>query len=165
MSAPATLLASSDARNRAALAISSGLPKRPSGTCAETYAPKSSSVARAIPFLENGRFDGAGADDVHPNFAVLQLRGPGPGERTHRRLRRRINAEGGHALIVGDGRIEDDKLRRRLSAVTFFWTVNNKPLDVDTELFVEMRLGDGLERRDFASPAVANRTSIRPKSV
>src|SRR5208283_1546641 len=97
---------------------------------------------------EDWRLDGAGADGVDPNFAVLQFRRPASGEGTHGGFRRRVNAEAGHSLRVRYGRIEDDRSavddqRQRLL------DSEKQAFHIYVEVVVEMRLGDGVERGDF----------------
>src|ERR1035438_3008817 len=102
---PATKLASSEARKTTALAVSSELPMRPSGTCEIRPALicwACSSFADKPP--TPGASRGAGAHDVYPNLATLQFVCPRAGARAQRGFGCAMHAEGGHAFHGEDGR-------------------------------------------------------------
>src|SRR6202035_5610402 len=81
-STPAMKLASSETRNKAVDAISSGRPSRPNGTAAANCARAWSAPSLVGPLfgrrllLENRRVDGPRADRIDPDATILQLRRP-----------------------------------------------------------------------------------------
>ena len=67
-------------------------------------------IADGLPQAIDGRgFDGAGADDVDADFAVLEIDGPTAGERAEGGFGGAVDAEGRHAFYGNDGGIENDR--------------------------------------------------------
>src|SRR6516164_8056364 len=160
-SIPVMKLLSSEARNTAAFATSSGVPIRPSGTEAMTFAFISSICSRVPPGLvEARRFGRTGADGVHADLAMPQVGGPAAGERPHGGLAGAVDAARFHPLDRGDRGIQDDRPAGRKERQRLLHG-EEQPLDVDGEELVEVFLADRPERANARKPALANRTSRR----
>src|SRR5437899_3597216 len=102
-------LLSSDARNTTAFAISSGVPRLPSGTVLAIV------LARCWPASEEPRSSFSPGVSVAPgltvdaNVAVLQVRCPRPCERTHGGLGGAVHTVRRESLAADDGRVQDDR--------------------------------------------------------
>jgi hypothetical protein len=103
-SIPVTKLAPSDARNKAALATSSGSPMRPIGTV-DTIRAITSADCR----LTSGVLIGPGLTTLERIRRSFQVCRPGSHERPECSLARGIDAEGGSALNARDRAIENDR--------------------------------------------------------
>src|SRR5690349_16110549 len=109
-STPAIKLASSDARNKAVDAISSGRPSRPNGTDAANWAR-----AWSAPSLVGARWSKIGVS-IGPGLIALtrmrrsfQLGRPGADEGADCRLSGAVGGEAGDALVLGDRCDHDDR--------------------------------------------------------
>src|SRR6266404_3042417 len=100
-STPAMKLASSDARNKAVDAISSGRPSRPRDGRGELGAGLVGAFLGRRLLVENRRVDRTWADRIDADAAVLQLGRPGADEGADCRLGGAVGGEAGDALVLG----------------------------------------------------------------
>src|ERR1700722_340151 len=98
-------------------------------------------------------FYGAGADDVHANFPVFEVGGPGAGEGADRCFGGAVDAERRDAFGAGDGAVDDDG-RAVAQERQGFLDGEEDALHVDTEFLVELGFGDGAEWSESAAAGV-----------
>src|SRR5262245_49479373 len=96
-------------------------------------------------FVEAWRFGRAGADGVHADLAVPQLRRPAARERPHGGLAGAVDAARFHPLNRRDRGIQDDRPAGREERQRLLHG-EEQPLDVDGEELVEVLLADRPER-------------------
>ena len=126
------------------MAISYGRPSSPRGMRAFKH-----SLASAPRGSEDGRVDGAGAEDVDADAALLQFQQPGARERADRCLTSAVDAKGWKTLDTGDRAVEEDgavvvEERQRLLHR------EECSAHVEVEGLVEVLFGDLLKRGDLA---------------
>src|ERR1700688_766672 len=147
---PVTKLESSEARNTAALATSSGSPMRPIGMVATSLAMMSGGW-RSI----RGVLIGPGAQDIRANATVLQLHGPGSHQIANRRFGSAVGTEGSCAFDTRDGADENDR-----PSVVHQWQGllhrEQRALHVEIEKLVEMRLCEACQWGGFADGGIGD---------
>src|SRR5258708_13907039 len=86
-------------------------------------------------------------------MTILEIRGPGPHEGTEGGLRRAVDTEGRSTFDPCDGAREDDRATISQQRQGFLHG-EQRSLDVDVEKFVEMLLGDFVERSKFRDAGI-----------
>lgn len=154
---PLTKLDSLEPRKTAVAAISSGVPSRRGDLrLKELLRVRAEGV-------QGRRVDGAGADDVHADAAILQLQQPGARERADRRLAGTVYAKGREALDAGDGAVQDNgavvvEERQRLL------DGEEGTAYVEVEGLVEVLLGDLPDLGELALPGAGEEDVDLPLS-
>src|SRR5277367_6677705 len=103
--------------------------------------------------ISTRRFYGARADDVHADFPVFKVGGPGAGERTDRCFRGAVDAERGDAFGAGDGAVDDDGGAIAQERQGFL-NGEEDALHVDAKFLIELGFGDGAKRSKCAAASV-----------
>jgi hypothetical protein len=111
-------------------------------------------IADDLPKTIDGRsFNGAGADDVDADFAVLEIDRPTAGERAEGGFGSAVDAEGGHAFDGDDGGVENDGTAIDEKRESFLYGEENA-FHVYVERFVVVGFGDRSEGSEFAEACV-----------
>ena len=153
-SMPVMKLASSEARKDDGFGDFVGGAHAAHGDTADESGFELGGIADGLPQAIDGRgFDGAGADDVDADFAVLEIDGPTAGERAEGGLGGAVDAEGRHAFYGNDGGVENDGGAVDEKREGFLYSEENA-FYVYVESLVVVGFGDGAEGREFAEAGV-----------
>src|SRR5207249_5677213 len=117
-------------------------------------------VFAAGEFLDRGRDDRPGADDIHPDLAIFELDHPRACQRSNRRFGGVVNAELPHPFAAGDRPVEDDA-RTVTQQRQGLLHGEEHAFDVDVEILVEVGFG-GLGQRHELPAAGVGEDHVEP---